>query len=175
MRQSCNNLVFFCGERGTFKLKKVLDCNKWMTFIAGKILTSIGFEEWQWFSMVSNQTIHWFKQTFRSIWVLNTYWANHLRGRKVSCEEKCSPDTGFHSHCSPLSCITGFQELFTKRNIPPRLWGSRQFCPRAPPCPGPSRWCGQDPSGNSPRGPRALPLFPPEARSVDFVTVSRSH
>ena len=36
--QSCNNFELFFRERGTSKWKKVLDCNKWMTFIAGKIL-----------------------------------------------------------------------------------------------------------------------------------------
>ena len=161
-------------------MEKVLDCNKWMTFIASKILKwhpldSMKGNGFQWCPTKRSIDPNNRSGLFGIVWVLNTNWANHLRGRKVSCEEKCSPVTGFHSHCSPLSCITGFQELFTKRNIPPRLWGSRQFCPRAPPCPGPSRWCGPDPSGSSPRGPRALPPFPPEARSVDFVTVSRSH
>ena len=33
------------------------------------------------------------------------FWIRHLSGKKVSCEEKCSPVTAFQSHCSPLSCI----------------------------------------------------------------------
>ena len=70
--QSCNNLW-----RKKFKWKKVLDCNKWMTFIAGKILKwhpldSMKGNGFQW---CPTKRSNWFKQTFRSIWVLNTYWA----------------------------------------------------------------------------------------------------